>query len=240
MDSNKIKHFFENGWFYKLAPFIEGPEFDSIIEYLKKDKLDGYQVLPDDVDCFNAFKYCPYANTKIVILGMDPYAGLMYNKPIADGLAFSYTPKNENDMYIPPSLRKILKEVEADVYDNTSPEFINILDTNLKKWAEQGVLLLNAALTVREGFPGSHLKIWKPFISYLINLLNEYNPGLIYMLWGNDALEYKSQISNLNHILTAGHPSPLNTTNPFSGCKHFSQANEIIRRNNGKEHIIIW
>lgn len=228
-------------WYKVLTPFIESKQFDDIIEFLKVEKQNGKLVLPYDVDCFNAFKYCPYDKLSIIILGMDPYANLIFNKPEAQGLAFSYKPIAENDFHVPKSLQTILKEVASDVYqcDETS---MLIEDTNLERWAKQGVLLLNTALTVEHKKTGSHLALWRPFTTYLIQYLNMYNPGLIWMLWGNDAKLYKQKLNNNHHILEAGHPSPLNC-NPstkFAGCKHFSKANKLIEQMQGKEFKIVW
>lgn len=242
MNAEKIKHLFDDGWFKVLKPFIESKQFDDIIEHLKVEKQNGKTVLPTDVDCFNAFKYCNYKDLKLVILGMDPYPNLVFGKPEAHGLAFSYRPTAEHDFHIPKSLQAVLKEVEDDVYKCNLDDVGILTETNLQHWAEQGVLLLNTALTVNHKEPGSHIKLWKPFTQYVIQYLNQNNPGLIWMLWGNDAKAYKDKLNNNHHILEAGHPSPLNC-NPltkFAGCKHFSKANEIIEKQKGKEFKIIW
>lgn len=171
-----------------------------------------------------------------------PYPNLMFGKPEAHGLAFSYRPVAENDFHIPKSLQTILTEIEEDVYKCKFEDMLTLQQTNLQHWAEQGILLLNTALTVNHKEPGSHIKLWKPFTSYVIQYLNQNNPGLIWMLWGNDAKAFKEKLNNNHHILEAGHPSPLNC-NPltkFKGCKHFSKANEIIEKQNGKEFKITW
>lgn len=242
MDSNKIKHLFEEKWFNILKPFIESKQFDDIIEHLKIDKANGKLVIPYDVDCFNAFKYCPYDNLKVVIIGMDPYPNLIFNKPEAHGLAFSYRKVGETDYHVPKSLNNILKEVARNVYNSDLSLFVDT-NTNLERWAKQGVLLLNSALTTIHKEPGAHLALWKPFTNYVIQYLNDFNPGLIWMLWGNDAKKFKNMInSDRHHILEAGHPSPLNA-NPltrFEGCGHFKQANELLKQMNGKTAVIEW
>ncbi len=238
MDGKKIKHLFEEEWYNKLLPFIESKQFDDIIYFLREEKVLGKMILPYDVDCFNAFKYCPFDKTKVVILGLDPYINLVYNLPEAQGLSFSYKPKADNDFHIPKSLLNILNEVERDVY-NTIPEK-TLFKTDLTRWATQGVLLLNTALTVEHKNTGAHLNQWKPFTEYVFQLLNSYNSGLVFMLWGAEARKYKDIIGPQHYILEAGHPSPLNTSNPFKGCKHFSKANEIIEKNNGRSSRINW
>lgn len=242
MNIERLKDLIEPKWLKVLTPFIESKEFDNIIDFLKIEKQNGKTVLPYDIDCFNAFKYCPYDKLKIIVLSMDPYPNLIFNKPEAQGLAFSYRPIAENDYHIPKSLQKILKEVEEDVYKCNFDDMMLLENPNLERWAEQGILLLNTALTVNHKSPGSHIALWKPFTNYVVEYLNKYNPGLIWMLWGNDAKKYKEKLNNNHHILEAGHPSPLNC-NPltkFSGCKHFSKANELIEKMNGKEFKIIW
>lgn len=238
MDSNKIKHLFEEKWLEKLKPFIESKQFDDIIYYLREEKILGKTIVPYDTDCFNAFKYCPFDKTKVVILGMDPYINMIYNQPEAQGLSFSYKPKGDNDFHIPKSLINVLSEVEEDCY-NTKPEK-TLFKPDLTRWAEQGVLLLNVALTTEFKKTGAHLKLWQPFTDYVFKVLNEYNSGLVFMLWGNDAKKYKDKIGNTHYILEAGHPSPLNTSTPFRGTKHFSKANEIIEKNNGRSSRINW
>lgn len=231
----------EEGWLKVLAPFIESKQFDDILEFLKIEKQNGKLVLPYDVDCFNAFKYCPYNELKCVIIGMDPYHNYIFNRPEAHGLAFSYKKLGEHDFHVPKSLGNILKEVARNVYKSDISLFVET-DTNLERWAKQGVLLLNTALTVTHKNPGAHLALWRPFTTYLIQYLNEQNPGLIWMLWGNDAKLYKQKLNNNHHVLEAGHPSPLNC-NPltkFEGCGHFTKANELIEKMNGKQFLIEW
>lgn len=240
MKPDKIKHLFEEEWFKVLSPFIESSQFDDIIHNLRLLKQVGKVVLPYDTDCFNAFKYCPYNKLKVVIVGQDPYSNFIYNKPEAQGLAFSYKPTAENDFHVPESLSNILQEVNDDVYKCNFDDMMLIEDPNLIRWAEQGVLLLNMALTTEHKESGVHIKLWKPFINYLIQYLNQYNPGLIWMLWGADAKSLKDNLSPSHHILEAGHPSPKNVTVPFLGCKHFTKANEIIEKQNGKSEKITW
>lgn len=229
-------------WYKIFTPFIESKQFDDILDFLRIEKQNGKVVLPVDVDCFNAFKYCSYDKLKIVILGQDPYPNLIFGKPEAHGLAFSYRPIADNDFHVPKSLQNILKEVEDDVYKCKFEDMMLLESPNLERWAEQGVLLLNTALTVTHKNPGAHLALWRPFTTYIIQCLNQLNPGLIWMLWGNDAKLYKQKLNNNHHILEAGHPSPLNCSplTKFNGCKHFTKANDLLIKMNGKESKIVW
>lgn len=222
----------DKDWLTKLAPFIESEQFDNIINQIKEDKKK-VRIAPDSKDLFNAFLLCKYSELKVVILAQDPYHTFLNNKPVAEGLAFS----SGNLLYCPPSLKNIIKEVERDMYQDFDLHVSS--DYSLRRWAVQGVLLLNTALTVKEGIPGSHIKLWKPFTEYVFKILNENNSGLIFLLWGNEAQKYKELINtNLHYIIEAGHPSPLNTTNPFVGNGCFSKCNEILDKTNNDK--IIW
>jgi uracil-DNA glycosylase len=144
---------------------------------------------------------------------------------------------NKYDWNTPKPTEPIIKEVERDIYNgfdiHVSSEY------SLRRWAIQGVLLLNTALTVEESTPGSHIKLWKPFTEYIFKILNENNSGLIFMLWGNEAQKYEELINtNLHYIIEAGHPSPLNTKLPFVGNGCFSKCNKILEKNNNIK--IIW
>lgn len=242
MNPEILKPLVEEGWYKQLKPFFESVEFDKIISSLKDIKAKGKSVVPIDTEFLNAFKYCKYDDLKVVILGMDPYQQLHNGQPVACGLAFGSGVRG----FVPPSLRNIIQEVENDIDDGLNLRtFLGVKqdEANLKQWAEQGVLLLNTALTTEVGVTGAHLELWKPFTNYVLSLLSVRNNGLIYMLWGEKAQMYLNFINqHTNFVLIAGHPSPLNTseTKKFKGCKHFSKANEIIEANNGKEFTINW
>ena len=183
------------------------------IEYAK------YRILPSMYDIFNALKYTDYKDVKVVILGQDPYHEIGQ----AHGLCFSVL----DHVPLPASLKNIFKELTTDLnipYPKTG---------NLTKWAKQGVLLLNTVLTVREHYANSHKnKGWEIFTNQVIELLNQRDESIIFVLWGNDAKQKKSLITNPKHfILTASHPSPLSAFNGFFGCKHFSKINEILQKN---------
>lgn len=187
---------------------------------LRKFLIDEYKnkkIYPNMYDIFNALKLTSYEDVKIVILGQDPYHG----ENQAHGLAFSVN----KGIKIPPSLLNMYKELQNDLGC--------FIPNNgyLVPWAEQGVLLLNTVLTVREGEPNSHKnKGWEIFTDKVISKLNEREDPIIFILWGNNAKEKLKLITNKRHfILTAPHPSPLSASRGFFGCKHFSKANEILK-----------
>ncbi|CDM69286.1 Uracil-DNA glycosylase [Clostridium bornimense] len=193
---------------------------------LRKFLIDEYKnkkIYPSMYDIFNALKLTSYEDVKIVILGQDPYHG----ENQAHGLAFSVN----KGIKIPPSLLNMYKELQNDLGC--------FIPNNgyLVPWAEQGVLLLNTVLTVREGEPNSHKnKGWEIFTDKVISKLNEREDPIIFILWGNNAKEKLKLITNKSHfILTAPHPSPLSASRGFFGCKHFSKANDILKSLHKKE-----
>lgn len=193
---------------------------------LRKFLIDEYKnkkIYPNMYDIFNALKLTSYEDVKIVILGQDPYHG----ENQAHGLAFSVN----KGIKIPPSLLNMYKELQNDLGC--------FIPNNgyLVPWAEQGVLLLNTVLTVREGEPNSHKnKGWEIFTDKVISKLNEREDPIIFILWGNNAKEKLKLITNKRHfILTAPHPSPLSASRGFFGCKHFSKANDILKSLHKKE-----
>lgn len=212
-----------------------GNDWDRVLEgEFEKDyyvKLRGMlareyktrTIYPDMYDIFNALKYTPYSEVKAVILGQDPYHG----EGQAHGLCFSV----KKGVEPPPSLKNIFKEIEDD---------LKIAPPNhgeLTKWAKQGVLLLNASLTVRSGEANSHKGIgWEIFTDRVIELLNEREDPIVFLLWGGNARQKKKLITNPKHyILETVHPSPLSAYGGFFGCKHFSRTNEILRANGRAE-----
>lgn len=189
-----------------------------------KHEYATYKIHPDMYDIFNALKWTSYEDTKIVILGQDPY----HEENQAHGLCFSV----KIGVDTPPSLVNIYKELNR--------ELGTYIPNNgyLEKWARQGILLLNASLTVRNGQANSHRnKGWEIFTSRVIELLNEREQPVIFLLWGNNAKEKTALITNPHHyILTAAHPSPLSASRGFFGCGHFKKANEILQ-SMGKQPI---
>lgn len=198
-------------------------EFES--EYylkLRKILINEYRtqtVYPDMHDIFNALKYTSYSDVRAVIIGQDPY----HEPNQAHGLCFSVKQGNT----APPSLVNIYKEIKSDIgVDNTGV-------TELTKWAQSGVLLLNTVLTVRKGAANSHRGIgWETLTDKIIELLNERSTPVVFMLWGANARAKAKLITAKHHlILTCAHPSPLSAYNGFFGCAHFSKANEFLRKN---------
>ena len=176
-------------------------------------------VFPPKDKIFNAFSLTPLSNLKVVILGQDPYHGVGQ----AQGLAFS-TPMNIKN---PPSMRNILKEIEEDLKTKSTCE-----DGDLNPWAKDGVLLINAILTVEESKPKSHHKLgWETFTDNLIKFISANTKDIIFILWGSSAIKKEKIIdTSKHHILKGVHPSPLSAYRGFFGCKHFSKTNEILKR----------
>lgn len=189
--------------------------FQKITSTIKTEK-EKYTVFPPKKDIFNAFEYCPLEETRVVILGQD-----VYHQPNqAMGLSFSV----RSNIAIPPSLRNIFKELKTDL--NIDPPNHG----SLISWAKQGVLLLNGALTVRQGEPGSHMEIWKPFTDRIMQVLNDVECPLVFLLWGSFSRNKGELITNNKHLLlTSSHPSPFSVHNGFFGSRPFSKANEFLK-----------
>lgn len=205
-----------DSWKAVLQPEFDKPYFKEIIHFLKTEKELGKTIYPPGSLIFNAFNETPFDKVKVVILGQDPYHG----KSQAHGLSFSVL----QGVKPPPSLANIYKELKTDI----GLEIPTIGD--LTHWARQGVLLLNAALTVRDGEPLSHAKIgWSKFTNAVIETISDQRENVIFILWGKFAQEKKSLINADSHfILQAAHPSPLSAHNGFWDCKHFSKTNAIL------------
>ena len=214
----------EKSWKQALLQEFESDYFAKLKEFLLEEKKK-YVVYHPGKQIFSAFNLTPFDKVKVVILGQDPYHGAGQ----AHGLCFSV----QDGVKPPPSLMNIYKEIEEDMG-------IKIIDTkgNLEKWAKQGVLLLNATLTVRANNAGSHQgKGWESFTDNVIKVLSEQKKGLVFILWGNFAQAKESLIdSNKHFILKSAHPSPLSVFRGFFGCKHFSRTNEILK-SIGEEEI---
>ena len=207
----------DESWGKLLTTEFDSEYFKNLISFVKEDysKTTCY---PMGSQIFNAFDSCPVNNLKVVIIGQDPYHGMGQ----AQGLSFS-VPKNIKH---PPSLINIFKEIENDL-GNPYPK-----SGNLERWAKQGILLLNATLTVREGEAGSHQKKgWETFTNAIIKKLSEEKEGLIFLLWGGFAKQKAKYINAQKHlILISGHPSPLSANRGFwFGNKHFSKSNAYLK-----------
>lgn len=206
-----------NSWDSLLAEEFRKPYYLQLREFLKQE-YSGYRVFPPMHDIFNALRYTPYEKVKAVILGQDPY----HEPNQAHGLAFSV----RRGVTPPPSLKNIYKELYSDL-GVTAPAH-----GELTSWAEQGVLLLNTALTVRMGQANSHRgKGWETFTDSVIRLLNDKPGPLVFLLWGGNAKSKLPLLTNSAHlVLTAAHPSPLSAFNGFFGCRHFSAANAYLQQ----------
>lgn len=207
-----------NDWDDILKEEFSGDSFRELSEFLRKER-ETFSVFPSEEFMYRAFSLSSYAETKMVILGQDPY----HEKGQAHGLCFSVPA----GVRIPPSLRNIYKELHEDLGTDVPGS------GDLSKLAEQGVLLLNTVLTVREGEAGSHKKRgWEAFTDAVIRKLDEREKPCVFLLWGNPAKEKKKFLTNPSHlVLTGSHPSPLGAYQGFFGGKYFSRANEFLKAN---------
>lgn len=209
----------QKDWKVLLKDEFEKEYFHELVKFLKTE-YQNKTIYPKGKNIFNAFEFTPPQDVKVVILGQDPYHGVGQ----AHGLSFSVP----EGIAIPPSLRNIYKEIKDDLNKEIPTT------GNLENWAKQGVLLLNATLTVEASKAGSHQnKGWETFTDAVINQLSENNKNIVFMLWGNYAKNKGQIISNENHlILQAAHPSPFAAYRGFFGCKHFSKANDYLKTQN--------
>ena len=207
-----------NDW---LSPLKEefGKEYYKKLYQTVNEEYKTHVIYPPADDLFNAFHFTPLHEVKVIILGQDPY----HNEGQAHGLCFSV----QKGVEIPPSLLNIYKELQDDL-NCTMPS-----SGYLKKWADQGVLLLNTVLTVRAHEANSHKGIgWEEFTDAAIRILNEQDRPIVFMLWGSNAREKKKMLNNPKHlILEAPHPSPLSAYRGFFGCRHFSKCNAFLIKN---------
>ncbi|MDB5131566.1 MAG: ung [Mucilaginibacter sp.] len=215
----------ESSWLAVLNDEFDKDYMVQLRAFLKEEKQAGSKIYPKGSDVFNAFQKTPFTDVKVVILGQDPYHG----ENQAHGLSFSV----QKGITIPPSLRNIYKELVTDIPGFTIPSH-----GNLTEWAEQGVLLLNASLTVRAGTPGSHQKRgWETFTDMVIKTLSDKKEGLVFILWGSFAQAKAELIDKTkHHIIKSPHPSPFSADRGFFGSKPFSKTNEILKKE-GKKPI---
>jgi uracil-DNA glycosylase len=209
----------DSSWKEVLKQEFTKPYFLQIVTFLKSEKLSGKTIYPPGKQIFNAFNTTPFEKVKVVLLGQDPYHG----PGQAHGLSFSVP----DGVPTPPSLVNIYKELRSDVGLDIP------LSGNLTKWAERGVLLLNASLTVRANEPMSHAKIgWAEFTDTVIGKLSSQKQQIVFLLWGKFAQEKQILIDETkHHLLKAAHPSPFSADRGFFGCRHFSKTNEYLIRN---------
>ena len=213
----------EATWKERLYGEFEKTYFNDLVGFVKEE-YHNQTVYPPGPEIFNAFDHCPYDKVRVVILGQDPYHG----PGQAHGLCFSVP----DGVRQPPSLKNIFKEIQSDVGKEVPRS------GNLVRWADQGVLLLNATLTVRANSPGSHQNQgWETFTDSVVRILSDDRDRLVFMLWGSYAQRKGEVIDQDKHlVLRAAHPSPFAAHRGFFGCNHFSKANEYLL-SNGKEPI---
>lgn len=214
----------EASWKQALNEEFQKPYFENIVQFLKVEKQSNKTIFPPGSLIFNAFEQTPFDKVKVVLLGQDPY----HNYGQAHGLCFSVP----QGIMFPPSLQNIFKEIKEDTGISIPAK------GDLTSWAKQGVLLLNASLTVRAHEANSHAKIgWTDFTDAVIKKISDEKEGIVFLLWGKFAQNKQVLIDAAkHHILMAAHPSPLSAYNGFFGCRHFSKTNELLAAQ-GKEPI---
>lgn len=205
-------------WYEKLADEFEKPYYKKLESFLDNE-YKTKTIYPKAENVFNSINQVPLEKIKVVIIGQDPY----HEPNQAHGLSFSV----ENGVMLPPSLKNIFKEIEAET------GVVN-KSGNLIKWAKQGVLLLNTVLTVERGKANSHKGMgWENITTKIIQIINEQNTPIVFLLWGSQAQSFAKYLNNPNHlVLKCAHPSPLSAFNGFFGCNHFVKANEFLTRHN--------
>lgn len=204
-------------WYERLKDELNSQSFKNLQQFLAQEYAN-YKIYPCPEKVFNALNLTKFEDVKVVIIGQDPY----HQPGQAHGLCFSV----EKDIKLPPSLKNIYKEIESETGKKS------ITNGDLTKWAKQGILLLNAVLTVRENNPNSHKdKGWELITKKIIKILSEKEKPVIFLLWGANAIEMGKEIDRDKHfVLTCAHPSPLSAHNGFFGCGHFKRTNAILKQ----------
>ena len=210
-------------WKELLLSINDLGKIEKFIEEEKIKYTDLMEIFPESKNIFSAFNYFNIKDMKVLILGQDCY----HQKNQANGLCFSV----QDGIKIPPSLKNIFKELETDI------NFKIPISGNLESWANQGILLLNSSLSVRESSAGSHINIWEPFTDKIIKHISDNTEKIVFILWGNFAKKKKKFINAEKHfILEANHPSPLSANRGgWFGCQHFSKCNELLKSINKDE-----
>lgn len=218
-----------SGWSSKLRGFVMSSDFDVILDTLYRLREDGKRFTPPLKQVFRAFEECKVDDLKVVIIGQDPYPHL----GTADGIAFSCGNTGKPQ----PSLQKIFEEIDRTVHDGVATE----QDPDLTRWSNQGVLLLNTALTCQVDKVGSHYDIWHDFLVYVLDMLSLSNSGLIFCLLGQKAQELESIITPAHYVIKASHPASAAYNGGKWNCADmFNEINRIIEMNNGKPYCINW
>lgn len=214
-------------WKPVLQQEFNKPYFDALIDFLKQEKAAGKTIFPPGPQIFAAFDYTAFNDVRVVIIGQDPYHG----QGQAHGLCFSVN----KGIAVPPSLQNMYKELKADINGFEIPNH-----GDLSHWAKQGVLMLNATLTVEKDKAGSHQgKGWEEFTDAVIKAVSTQKENVVFILWGKFAQSKARLIDNTKHlILMAAHPSPFSAYNGFFGCKHFSKTNHYLKQH--QLPIINW
>ncbi len=212
----------ESSWKERVSKEFEKPYFQNLVNFLKQER-QNHTIYPPGNQIFNAFEWCVFDNVEVVIIGQDPYHG----PGQANGLCFSVA----DHVALPPSLKNIFKEINRDL-GKPMPK-----SGNLERWAKQGVLLLNATLTVRANTAGSHQKKgWEEFTDEVIRILSLEKEHLVFILWGAYAQKKGSVIDRSKHlVLESAHPSPFSAERGFFGNNHFSKTNEYLRKMGKRE-----
>ena len=215
----------EESWKKALENEFGKVYFKELSDFVKSE-YKAHKIYPQPKDIFRAFDMCPFDKVKVVIIGQDPYHGAHQ----ANGLSFAV----HEGIQIPPSLQNIFKEIKSDLWIEP------LQNGDLSRWATQGVLLLNATLTVRASSPGSHQnKGWEEFTDATIRALSDQRENLVFMLWGNYAKKKGAVIDRSKHlVLESAHPSPFSAYNGFFGCRHFSKTNKYLKTH--KKGEINW
>lgn len=225
-----IERLHPSGWATKLRGFIQSSDFDKVLEALYKEREDGKRFTPPLKQTFSAFENCPVDKLKVIMIGQDPYPHF----GVADGMAFSCG----NTKKPQPSLQKMFEAINTTVYPY-EPNYD--MDPDLTRWANQGVLLLNTALTCRVDQVGSHYDIWKEFLMYVLDILNYTDSGLIFVLLGKQAQELEGLIGQHHYIIKTTHPAYASYTKQSWDCGDmFNEINKIINGQNGPDFKIIW
>ena len=217
----------DSGWSNKLKMFILSQDFLNILNTLYQDSQQGKRFTPVIKDLFRAFEECPYNDLKVVVIGQDPYP----QAGVADGISFSCS----HTQKVQPSLRYMFKEIERTVY----PDGMT-WDPDLKRWSNQGVLMLNTALTCEVGNIGSHIELWKPFTTFLLETLADYNTGLVYVFLGKKAQEWHKMVPTSNYKMFTTHPASAayKKGGDWDSGNLFNQINVIMENLYGEK--IVW
>lgn len=224
-----IEKLISSGWSTKLRGFMQSSDFDQILETLYQQREQGKRFTPPLKHVFRAFEECPEKDLKVIIIGQDPYPSMN----VADGMAFSCSLTGKPQ----PSLKFIFQEIERTVYQ----DWPTYQDPDLKRWANQGVLLINTALTCEIDKVGSHYNIWNDFIMYLLDMLNLTKSGLIFILLGAKAQELEAVLGQNHYVLKASHPASAAYNGGKWDCNDvFNKANEILKQQNEPGLFINW